>query len=119
MQRSTQPASRNVIHLRFDDQTRARLQREADRHHLTLVAEIRARVLDSFDRDRVRRLDAVSQSLEINWARFAARFLRMDLGDQLADAVARDDDPHSIKTLARLIIEHRTIERRSSTEITP
>jgi hypothetical protein len=117
MQRITQPARRNVIHLRFDDRTRARLQQEADRHHLTLVAEIRARVLDSFDRDTKRGFEVLLQDMEINWARFPARFLRMDLGDQLADAVTRGHDPQLIKTLARLIIEHRAIERRSSAEI--
>jgi hypothetical protein len=98
--------------LRLDETTRARLQQEADRHHLTLVAEIRTRVLDSFDRDVKRGLDDIRQDMEINWARFAARFLRIDLADQLADAVVRGDDPQSIKTLARLIIEHRSHERR-------
>jgi hypothetical protein len=113
MPRTSQPTSRNVIHLRFDDATRDRLQQEADRHHLTLVAEIRARVLDSFDRDIRRGYEDILQSMDVCWARFQARYLRMELGDQLADAITRGDDPQVLKTLARLIIEHRTIERRA------
>jgi hypothetical protein len=37
----------------------------------------------------------------------------MELGDQLADAVAKGEDPQTIKTLARLIIEHRAVEQSS------
>jgi hypothetical protein len=38
----------------------------------------------------------------------------MDLGDQLADAVARGDNLQSIQTLAHLIIKHRAEERRAA-----
>jgi hypothetical protein len=105
------PRNVNVIHLRFDEGLRQRLQREADRHHFTLTNEIRVRLLDSFDRDVARGLDDLRRDMDICWHRFSARFLRMELSDQLADAVAGGNSEKA-KTLARLIIEHRGVEQR-------
>jgi hypothetical protein len=90
------------------------LQREADRHRFTLTNEVRVRLLDSLDSDIRRSLDHIRSDMEICWARFSARFLRVDLADQIADAVAKNEDPGRIKTLARLIIEHRATEQRTS-----
>jgi hypothetical protein len=106
------PRSDNVVHLRLDEGLRQRLQREADKHHFTVTNEIRVRLLDSFDRDVARGLDDIRRDIDICWHRFSARFLRMELADQLADAVAKDADPGKIKTLSRLIIEHRAVEQR-------
>jgi hypothetical protein len=111
MPRKPQQAHRNVIHLRLDEGLRQRLQREADRHRFTLTNEIRVRLLDSFDRDIMRGLDNSILDMQTCWGRFSARFLRMDLGDQLADAVVKSEDPNRIRVLAQLIIKHRATEQ--------
>jgi len=108
--------TRNVLHLRVDEHLRQRLQQAADEHRIPLVAEIRLRLADSFTRgDVVRTVDDAVMSMKINWERYAARHLRIDLGDQLADAVVAGDDSKA-KTLARLLIEHRAVEQRASIE---
>jgi hypothetical protein len=106
--------TRNVLHLRVDEQLRQRLQQAADEHRITLVAEIRLRLGDSFTHgDVVHTVDEAARSMKVCWERYSARYLRMDLGDQLADAVVAGDD-NKAKTLARLIIEHRAVEQRAS-----
>jgi hypothetical protein len=114
MPRKPRQAQRNVLHLRLDEALHQRLQREADRHRFTLTNEVRVRLLDSLDSDIRRILDEIILDMKTCWARYVARFLRMELGDQLADAVAKNEDPGRIKTLARLIIEHRATEQRTS-----
>jgi hypothetical protein len=111
--RRTSPDA-NIIHLRLDEGLRERLRQEAERHRFTVTNEIRVRLLDSFDADSARSLTNIRLDMEVCWARFSARFLRMDLGDQLADAVAKGEDLAKIKTLARLIIEHRATEQRAA-----
>jgi hypothetical protein len=116
--RKTQQPHRNVIHLRLDEPLRARLQQEADRHRFPLVREIRYRLEDSLDsvaeREDKRGFRDIRLDMEICWHRFSARFLRMELADQLADAVVKEDPPDRIKALARLLIEHRATEQRAS-----
>lgn len=68
--------------------------------------------MDRPRRDALRTADDVIMSMQINWHRFAARFLRMDLSYQLADAVMKDDPPEKLRNLARLVIAHRTHEQR-------
>jgi hypothetical protein len=112
---SQPPPNVNVIHLRLDDGLRQRLQQEADRHRFTVTNEIRVRLLDSFDRDLTRGLDEIRLDMEICWRRFGARFLRMELADQLAEAVVKSESQEQIRALAQLIIAHRTAEQRPST----
>jgi hypothetical protein len=116
MPRKPRPAQRNILHLRLDEGLHERLQQEADRHRFTLTNEVRVRLLDSLDSVTARGFEDIRQSMEICWARFSARFLRMELADQLADAVMRDEAaaPDEIKALARLIVEHRAIEQRTT-----
>jgi hypothetical protein len=111
---SQPPPNVNVIHLRLDDGLRQRLQQEADRHRFTVTNEIRVRLLDSFDRDLTRGLDEIRLDMEICWRRFGARFLRMELADQLAEAVVKSESQEQIRALAQLIIAHRTAEQRPS-----
>jgi hypothetical protein len=107
------PQQRHVTHLRLDERLQERLQQAADAHRFTLTNEIRVRLLDSLDSDTRRSLDDIRSDMEICWARFSARFLRIELADQLADAVVKGEEPR-IKTLARLIVEHRATEQRTS-----
>jgi hypothetical protein len=117
LQKPRQP-HRNVLHLRLDEPLRKRLQKAADAHRFPLVREIRHRLEDSLDsiaeREDRRGFRDIRLDMEICWARFSARFLRMDLADQLADAVVKGGDLDRAKTLARLIVEHRATEQRAS-----
>ena len=115
MQKTTvEPPHRNVLHLRLDEQLRAQLQEAADAHRFPLIREIRHRLIDSFDTTNKRQLENIVQDMEINWLRFSARHLRMDLGDQLADAVANNESPKKIKALAQLIIKRRAADQNSA-----
>jgi hypothetical protein len=104
---------RNVLHLRLDEQLRARLQEAADAHRFPLIREIRHRLLDSFDTANKRRFENIAEDIEINLLRLGALVVQMDLGRQLADAVANDESPKKIKDLARLITatSRRTVEK--------
>jgi hypothetical protein len=113
MQRHPQPLHPNVIHLRLPGDLYEQLQRGADAHQCTLTNEIRVRLLASLEDDTLRALEDIKSDMEICWARWSARTTRMDLADQLADAVVRGADPQSVQTLARLIVRHRDEERRA------
>jgi hypothetical protein len=106
------PLDTTHISLRLREELRHRLEQKAAQHRLTLAGEIRIRLEDSIENEIEHRLETVAEDIEKNWHRFSARFLRMDLADQLADALVNDEDPKKIKTLAHLIIEHRATERR-------
>jgi hypothetical protein len=102
-----------ALHLRLAPELQVLIQQAADAHHTTLSNEIRLRLIASFEADNLRGLENIRYDMEVCWARFAARVSRMDLADQLADAVARGADPQNIQTLAQLIIRHRDEERRA------
>jgi hypothetical protein len=109
---------RHVIHMRLDEPLRQRLQQAADTHRRPLVREIRYRLEDSLDaileREDKRGFREIREDMEICWARFSTRFLRMELAEELADAVMKGEDADRIKRVARLIIEHRAAEVRTS-----
>ena len=109
--RQTSP-SPNIIHLRLDEGLRERLRQEAERHRFTVTNEIRVRLLDSFDTSDALSFNNIRLDMEICWARFSTRFLRMELAEQLADEVLKKGDQQRIETLARLIAEHRKTEER-------
>lgn len=88
------------------------LEMMAAAHNFTLTEEIRTRLEDSFDRDTQRGFALLLRDMEINWARFSARFLRIDLAEQLAEAVMRNEVPENLKPLAELILKHGETERR-------
>jgi hypothetical protein len=112
MRRQPQPSHRNVIHLRLPEDLHAQIQRAADQHHVSATAEVRTRLLASFEDDRRRGLERITTDLQVCWARFSARFLRLQLDEELVAELAGAQDPEKIKTLARLWLEHRTIEQR-------
>lgn len=108
---SRQPQDIANVNLRIRESLRARLEHAAKQHRFSLNNEIRLRLEDSLEADTRRGIEDIRRDMEICWARFSARFLRMELGDELADAVLRRDSEKAL-LLARLIIEHRTTEQR-------
>jgi hypothetical protein len=101
----------NVLHIRLDEELRARLQEAADAHRFPLIREIRHRLIDSFDTTNKRRYESLNQDFEINVLRLGALVVQLDLGKQLAEAVANDADPKEIKDLARLIIARHAAKK--------
>jgi hypothetical protein len=89
-----------------------RLVQQAERHGHTLNGEINRRLEDSLEQGERRNLDEIISDLRINWVRFQARFLRMDLGDQLADSVLKGTDAAQTRMLAQMIVRHRSDEQR-------
>jgi|SRR6516162_8793913 len=102
-----------ALHLRLAPELQVLIQQAADAHHTTLSNEIRLRLIASFERDNLRALEDITYDMKVCWARWSARTTRMDLADQIADAITRGADPQTIKTLAELIVRHRDEERRT------
>jgi hypothetical protein len=113
MDRHSQLPRPAALHLRLAPELQVLIQQAADAHRTTLSNEIRLRLIASFERDNLRALEDIRYDMEVCWARWSARTTRMDLADQLADAVVRGTDSAAIKTLAQLIIRHRDEERRA------
>ena len=110
---SRQPHDIANVNLRIRETLRAKLERAAHQHRFSLNNEIRLRLEDSFERhDIARALSDIVDDLQINWARYGHRFLRLRLEDELAEAIARTNDLAQIRTLARLWLNHRDQERR-------
>ena len=105
------------INLRITPALHDTVTRLAEEHRTSLNNQLRLMIENSVDAEARRRLDDISRDMEIHWARFAARHLRMDLADELADAVMEMGDaaPVKLKVLAQLIIKHRAIEQRAIT----
>ena len=89
-----------------------RLVQQAEQHGRPLNGEINFRLEDSLEQGELRNLEAIISDMNIAWGRWSARLLRIELADQLADAVLKDGDPAQIRMLAQLIIEQRNVERR-------
>jgi hypothetical protein len=100
------------VKLRLRADLRRRLEQEARHHRLTLNNEIRIRLEDSLEQGARRDLSDIVMDLRVSWLRFGARFLRMELADELANAVLQGGDAVRIRTLAQLIVEHRGAEQR-------
>jgi hypothetical protein len=101
------------IKLRLREDLKRRLEQQAARHRSTLSTEVRHRLENSLEEGARGALEDIVSDLRIAWGRFSARFLRMELADQLADAVMENGDAVRIRTLAQLIVEHRAAERRN------
>jgi hypothetical protein len=110
--RESQEALRQQVRVRLDPGMLNRLVQESDRHARTFNGEVRLRLEASFEQDARRGLEAICTDLRVAWGRFATRFLRMELADELADAVLQGGDSARIRALAQLIVEQRNVERR-------
>jgi len=99
------------INLRIRETLRAKLEREAQRHHFSLNSEVRLRLEDSFRRDEARSDEDTRDSMQICWHRYANRFLLLSLEDELAAKLAQTTDP-AVASLAKLWLHHREQERR-------
>jgi hypothetical protein len=100
------------LKLRLAGNLYRRLVQQAEQHGRPLNGEISRRLEDSLEQGELRNLEAIISDMNIAWGRWSARLLRIELADQLADAVLKDGDPAQIRMLAQLIIEQRNVERR-------
>ena len=100
------------VRVRLDPHLLNRLVQKSERHRRTFNGEVRLRLEASFEQDARRRIEDICAELRVAWGRFSARFLRMELADEVADAVLQGADPARVRTLAQLIVEQRNIERR-------
>jgi hypothetical protein len=99
------------INLRMREDLRQQLENAAKQHNATLSNEIRWRLEDSFKRDTLRKLEDITYDMQVCWARFSARFTRLDLEQALVEELKRAEDLAKIKTLAKLWIDHGAEEQ--------
>jgi Arc-like DNA binding dprotein len=103
------------LSLRLEEDLRQQLARAAEAHRISLSREIHLRLKDSFARETTRTLEKLIIDMETIWARFNARFLRLDLETALAEKLAACRElPPDIASLARLWIAHRAQEQQPS-----
>jgi len=99
------------INLRLREDLRRQLEAAAKQRNATLSNEIRWRLEDSFKQDTLRVLEDVGYDMQVCWARFSARHLRLDLEKELVEELARADDLAKVKTLAQLWLQHGSKEQ--------
>jgi hypothetical protein len=100
------------INLRIRESLRAKIEREAKRHHFSLNNEIRIRLEDSLARDTARGLDDIAYDLKVNYARLQHRYQVLELGDALAAAVLAPAKWEDVAQMAREWQHLRGLERR-------
>jgi hypothetical protein len=101
------------LSLRLEEGLRQRLARAAEAHRISLSREIHLRLEDSFQRETNRNLEKLIIDMETCWARFNARFLRLELEAALAEKLAACKElPSDIASLARLWLAHRAQEQQ-------
>jgi hypothetical protein len=85
------PAETVVTNLRIKEWLRHALEREAEKHRVSLNREMERRLEDSLQADTERDLAAINADMETNWLRFGERFLVRELEEGILTALeARD-----------------------------
>lgn len=111
--RTSKPRIGVRINLPLREDLYQKLSQAAASHHFPITNEIRIRLEDSFTRDTKRGYEALLLDQETIWARYAARFLRLSLEEELAIKLAECKElPVEIASLARLWLKHRADELR-------
>jgi len=98
--------------LRIREELRRRLERAADTHDVSINHEMASRLERSFDHDTARTLEMIARDIEINWALFGERFLRLHFEAEtarlLAELIARIED------LAEMANSENLLEQRAA-----
>jgi hypothetical protein len=92
------------INLMLNDALFGKLSALAQRGHFTVSNQLRLILVEHLEGRETRALDHIRQDMEIVWARFSARFTRLELEEQILDALADAknlDDLTRIKKLTR------------------
>ena len=86
----SKPRQRPGIHVNLvlTDELHQKIAKQAQHHHFTVSNMIRVMALDYLERGTVQGLDAIHRDMEIVWARFSGRFTRLELEEQIIDALA-------------------------------
>jgi hypothetical protein len=93
---------------------RQRLETEAKRRGCSVNYEAMSRLERSFELESIRRLEEITSDMNINWLRFVDRFTRLELEENLAQALARAEDLQQVRALARTWLKSKeTMERGS------
>jgi len=102
--------------LRIREHLRAKIERAANAHRCSMNNEIRLRLEDSFNQDNVRTvtysLGDLRDDMEYVWRRFRDRIQMLDVGEELATAVAAGEIPRA-ERLAKRWLEYREEVRRT------
>jgi len=98
--------------LRIREESRRRLERAAKSHKVSLNHEIASRLERSFEHDATRTLDIVARDIEINWALFGDRILRLhfeaETARHLAELIA------GIERLIEMANSENALERQAA-----
>ena len=93
--------------LRIRKQLRRRLETEAQRHGCSVNYEATSRLQRSFELESVRKMDDIAADLEIGWLRFSDRFVRLELEESLAQALAKDPQSPEVRAYALAWVKTR------------
>jgi hypothetical protein len=99
------------VNLRIKEALRRRLEREAEKHQISLNKEMQLRLEDSLRQEAVRGLDDIRADMEAVWLRYSERHLLLSLEDSLAEALSKTKD-REVATLAAAWLHTRAAHRR-------
>jgi hypothetical protein len=88
---SRNPAETVVTNLRIKEALRRALEREAEKHQVSLNKEMVWRLEKSFDDADKLTLHQIVQDLQINWLRFNERFLELEIEEGILTAIDQGD----------------------------
>lgn len=79
------------VNLRIREELRRRLDSAAKANGVSLNAEMANRLYLSFDRDTLRSLQEIATDIGTGWAKFAERFEKLELADEMVRAIEGGD----------------------------
>jgi hypothetical protein len=79
------------VNLRIRNELHRRLEREARANGASLNNEMRVRLERSLEAESLRTVNNIVDDMEINWHRYAERFMALDLGEDILKALEDRD----------------------------
>jgi hypothetical protein len=97
------PTETVQVNLRVKEALRRRLAAAAAKREVSLNYEMTSRLEASFENTALRSLEAIAADIEHNWLRFGARFLTLELADDLKRAIAERNEAEAMAIVKALI----------------
>jgi hypothetical protein len=113
------PKSDPIVSLkvRLRRQLRQRLETEAKNRGCSVNYEAMSRLERSFELGSMRKLEDIAFDMNLNWLRFADRFIRLELEENLAQALAKAEDLQQVRALARAWLKTKETAETAAREL--
>ena len=92
-----------AVGLRIREPLRARLEQAAKQNGVSLNREMNNRLADSFGYPSKLDFDQIRADMKVCWAKYSDRFMRLELQDDLRQAIADRNEAEAIAIVKALI----------------